>query len=356
MTTDVCIANRSSTCRHRWSQMPPLKTGKLWLNHTFCVTARVCCSRQYCWVHSSMADALGMTDQELDSQMEILQTFQGLQTILDKSLNLAPDPRQSKRRKEGAVPNGVAQNPVDTQPKVAEMMQLMARLLLRHEMEIQGLHQADTFVMFCSKQPEGILQVLIKETQAWKSALETSPLPRAPLRQHLFQALLTDLLNRVTRISKCQKGDVLLTTLQQKGLLMEDYSWPYLAWDPKAKLLKRNEQKKPITMVKLMEHVGELIEMARNPSLIMKFQALGSGSEQQVVPWRLQINMRHDAPWDLLMQLTHNSMWVLLRTSLKPHSQMKSNLAVSLLNMLTPSNHKGKGLGKGKKGNKQPAS
>ena len=72
---------------------------------------------------------------------------------------------------------------------------------------------------------------------------------------------------------------------------MEDYSWPYLAWDSKAKLLKRNEQKKPITMVKLMEHVGELIEMARNPSLIMKFS--GSGLRLGATSGAMEITDQH---------------------------------------------------------------
>ena len=83
--------------------------------------------------------------------------------------------------------------------------------------------------------------------------------------------------------------------------------------------------------------------------LVQRFHALTQNEEAQIVPWKLQLNVRHDAPWDLLQELTYSAIWVLLGTNLKGHNQQMSGLAVHLQNLLRPSQDKGKGKGKGKK-------
>lgn len=146
-----------------------------------------------------MGDALDSSD--LDSQQEILATFQGLQTLLDSSLKLSPDPRNPKRRKENGPSNdAVEESKVPNVQGLSQMLHLVARLALRHEQGISGWHQSDTFMLFCNKeQPTGILQTLVAETQSWKAQLEAKTLATMPLRQHLMKALLTDLLNKESR-------------------------------------------------------------------------------------------------------------------------------------------------------------
>ena len=298
-----------------------------------------------------MGVELDMT--ELDSQQEILATFQGLQTLLDSSLKLSPDPRNPKRRKEhGPAKDDAVEQQAPNLLGLSQMLHMVARLAPRHEQEITGWHQSDTFMLFCNKvQPTGILQTLVKETQSWKAQLETKTLATMPLRQHLLKALLTDLLNRVTKISKSSPEDEVVLLMKQKGLLTEELSWPYLQWDPKVKAL-RQTSKKPVTMAKLMQHLEELLEMVRDPTAIVRFHALNPQSTQDVIVWRLQICLRRDELWDLLMQLTFNSMWALIGTTFKVHSPRPSQLAQSLQTMLhTPTR---KGTGKGKKGAYKP--
>ena len=273
--------------------------------------------------------------------------------MLDPNLQLSQDPRHPKRHKDGHKPKEAT---VDQAGKgnqqMNTMMQLMAKLLLRHEHEIQQLHKTDTFMLFCNKEPTGILQGLLQETRNWKQQLEKQSLPRTSLRQHLFQSLLQDLLNRVTRISKCQQWDKLYRALLQKNILLEDYSWPFLQWDGQKRVLTRTA-KTPVSMVKMMEHIGELIEMARDPTLVIQFHAMNPRTENPIVPWRLQLSLRHNAPWELLLHLAHSSMWTLLGTSLKGHNQTSSSLAKQLQQMLTPS--KPKGSGKGGKSKSSPS-
>ena len=280
-----------------------------------------------------------MTEQDMASQQEIWNTFKDLSVMLDTNLQLSPDPRHPKRRKDQPKANAdevtrSAKNPV----QLAQMMQVMVKLLLRHEQEIQHLHRTDTFLLLCNKEQTGV---------AWKQKLETQTLPLMPLRQHLFHTLLKALLNRISQISKCPLEDKVIQTLIGKGLLLEDLSWPFQQWDAKQKLMVKGP-KKAISMKKMVEDVTELVEMARSPTLITRFHALPQKEEAAIVPWKLQMNMRDDPPWDLMLSLCQNSVWTLLGTNLKCHSQSMSGLAVHLQNLIRPSQTQGKGKDKGK--------
>lgn len=148
----------------------------------------------------------------------------------------------------------------------------------------------------------------------------------------------------VTKISKSAPTEEVILLMKQKGLLTEELSWPFLEWDTKAKAL-RQTSKTPVSMAK-MQHVEELVEMVRDPTVIVRFDALNPKSTQEVIVWRLQICLRRDDLWDLLMQLTHSSMWALIGTTFKVHSQRPSQLAQSLQTMLQSPQKKGGGKGK----------
>ena len=285
-----------------------------------------------------------MTQGDVAHQLQVQEAFKGLAALLDPDLKLPPDSRHPKRRKEVAKSNDQGESPGQIQ--VTKVINLLAQLVLRHERDLQLLHKTDTFMMFCNKEPTGILQILIRETQVWKQQLETTPLAAKPLRQHLFQAMLQDMLNRLDKLNKCPQGDPILAALIKSGMMLEDGSWPFLQWCQKTRQLVKNS-KAPVSMQKMHQHLNELLDMARDPSLVLKFQSLAQGTETPVIPWRLQLSLRHNATWDLMCQLTHNSIWVLIGASLKPHTQGQSSLATDLQH-LTQTRSKPKGKGKGK--------
>lgn len=297
-----------------------------------------------------MADDLDMTGSEVRAQAQILEAFRGVATLMDTDLKLSPDPRLPKRRKDEHKRDEDSTS--RDSAHLHQMLLTMARLILRHEQEIQGLHRVDTFMIFCNREPSGLLQLLIQETGQWKKQLEKPALVRMPLRQHLFQAMLRHLLNQITRISKCSKEDDLMKALLKEGAILEDYSWPYLEWSKDQQRLVKNA-KRPVTMPKMMEHVGELLEMATDSQLVQKFHSMNPQTAADIVPWRLTLNLRSDPPWELLFQLAYNSIWALLGATLKPHSQMQSGLARNLQEMVNTKTPKGKGKGhKGSKGGK----
>ena len=168
-----------------------------------------------------------------------------------------------------------------------------------------------------------------------------------PLRQHLSQWLLKELLNRATKVSESQPGQELYQTCLSRKLILEDMSWPYHRWDAQQQALVI-DKKKSVTMPKMLQHLTELIEDFRDPTLVVRFQGLSTSTMQKTVPWKLQLNLRSNRPYELLLALTHSSLWGLVGTSLKPHSTQLSSLAQTIQNMLPNQKPAGKGTGKNK--------
>ena len=340
----VFTVGKSSTCLDTWHLMFQMLLAWIWLTSTCFFSALACCRLRYCWLPFAMGDDLDMNTEEVDAQVQMLEAFRGVASLVDSTLKLSPDPRHPKRRKDAPTSaDGVAKEDKDLLP----MVKLMAQLLLRHEQDLQCLHRVDTFILFCNREPTGLLNVMIHQTGQWKQQLEKPQLIRPPLRQHLFQAMLNDLLTKVTKISQCPKEDKLIQAMLKTGMLMEDYSWPFLKWDPAKRAMIRTSQQ-PISMKRMMEDLTELIEQGTNAQLVQRFHSLSPKSEAQVVPWRLQLNLRMDTAWNMLLHLTQNSVWSIQGANLKAHSQQESRQAQDLRALLQPS--KGKSKGKGKKG------
>ena len=100
----------------------------------------------------------------------------------------------------------------------------------------------------------------------------------------------------------------------------------------------------------MSQHLEELIEMCRDPQLILRFHALKPHTNQalQIIPWRLQLNLRSDRPYDLFFQLAHNAIWMIMGASMKPHTQGQTGLATALEKLVFPTKQATKGAGKGK--------
>ena len=293
------------------------------------------------------------------SLAQIRETYQFLIPLLDKSLKLQPNPKLQKSRKTELHPRGEPADP-DQQgqdpTQLLRYLQALGQLALRHEHNWNLMQSTDCFILFFLQDQESALQGLLTATQEWQQQRQSNPSTMtSTLRQHLCQHLLQDLLNRTTKVSKSKPGEVLYQACRDRNLILEDMSWPYLRWDPTKKSLTV-DKKKSVQMNKMLEHLTELIEEFRDPTLVVRFQGLSTSQAQATVPWKLQLNLRSNRPYDLMRELTHSSVWLLAGTSLKVHSMQQSGLAKQVQQLL-PLNHKSKGAGKSKsKGKKSPES
>lgn len=299
-----------------------------------------------------------MDQADVQAQQQVLDTFQSLTHLLDGTLKLSPNPKDSKRqRKEDQSARGLVQGGRDaTSEKLLAVLQLVARLALKHDQELNNLRRMDQFIIFSSREPSGALQLLLNATTTWKQNMEQSPSKHTmlPLRQHLVLELLKGLQQRVGQLLECQETDEIFVTSLKKGIILQDRSFPFLRWDMDQKQLVL-DKKSPISGKKMYQHLGEMQDMCLDQTLIQRFHALKppTNTDLMIIPWRLQLHLRSDRPYELMLQLAHNAIWMPMAAQMKPHNQAQSGLALALQKQLHPGKGKTKGTGKGK--SKHPA-
>jgi len=306
-----------------------------------------------------MMDTSMLSATDLLAQQQVLETFKGLAPLLG-SVQLSPNPREPKRSKHQhedppmQVPQSqvVAQTPQLQQ--LTTLVQQLAQLVLRHDRDLNQSRRADSFVLFFNRDPKGGLQNLLTATTSWQEQRKASTIPMTTLRQHLTQCLFQDLMVKVLKISEAKQEDQLFQASVQSQLIDAEGNWPFLEWDPKAKQLMTST-KTPISMTLMTQHVKELVEMFKNPDLVMAFRSLQTTSEAPICPWRLQLCPRADREWELLNRMSRNSVWTLLGTMLKPHALTQCGLADTIQKSLGHQPRKGKGKGKHKLPHQQMA-
>ena len=298
-----------------------------------------------------------MNGVDQSSQAQIRETFQFLAPLLDQSLKLQPNPKAPKQRR---TDDRNQQDLPDHGPPAADPQRLMqylqalGHLVLRQEHSLSLLQSTDSFILFFQQEKEGSIHALLQEAQTWQQKRHQDPeAPLPPLRQHLCQFFLQDMLTRTTKVSQSKPEDPLFKLCREKNLILEDMSWPYLRWDQTKKQLVI-DKKKAVSMPKMLEHLTELVEDFRDPALVLRFQGLSTSTPQTTVPWKLQLNLRYNRPYDLMLTLTHSAVWLLAGTTLKPHSTQPSSLAKTVQSLLPKGQGRGKGAGKSKGKNKVP--
>jgi len=296
-----------------------------------------------------MTDDSLMTNTDLLAQQQVLETFKGLAPLLGTA-QLAPNPREPKRSKRHHDKAGNAAQPtmqVAQPPQLQQLnalVQQLALLVLRHDRELNQSRRADSFVLFSNRDPKSGLQGLIQATQTWQEQRKSSTIPMMTLRQHLTQCLFQDLLVKVMKIAEAKPEDPLHIASVQSQLIDGEGNWPFLEWDPKAKQLVVSS-KPPISMTLMTRHAQQLVEMFKNPDLVLCFRSLQTSQDAPICPWRLQLCPRADQERELLNRLSRSSVWTLLGTMLKPHALNQCGLADTIQHTMghQPKHGKGKG-------------
>lgn len=169
-----------------------------------------------------------------------------------------------------------------------------ASVVLRHDLSLNTYFVQDAFLFFMNMEEKGIQLKLIKAAKEWRT-LNESALTQPPLRNHLFQILVQELINRVDHIAKCDAQSQLWTSLTARQVVMTDGSWPYVAWNVNTKKLEVTNQK-PIPMSQMIQDLQTLGEMCTVNTNIIRFHAMktttSSSTSVKDIPWRLQVTMR----------------------------------------------------------------
>ena len=280
-----------------------------------------------------------------------------LQRIPDPDLKLAENPALPKRQRNSGGGKGqgkTVKTEEDEHPgdNLATAFKLLARMVIRQDQEMQNLRRETNFVFFFSgKATTGALPLLLQSAAKWhdKTQTEQAKYPWVPLRQHLLQALLNDLMTRVEQLGKADASSELMRTAVQQKVLLEDHSCPYMEWNQHSKQLQVS-RRIPQSIQAIYKTLEALVEQTTNSEMIRSFHALPASPQSSVVAWKLQVGVRYDAAHQLLCSLSQSSIWTLIGASFKQHTQYQSNMASQLeqLMNLQPKKGAGKHRSKGK--------
>jgi hypothetical protein len=234
---------------------------------------------------------------------------------------------------------------------ITTLLRLMGSLILNHERSIQLSHRQDCFVMFCQNRPEGIVPHLTGLAKHWKEEWpkQQDNLKWPTLRTYLMQGVIKELHRRVQQLANCKQGDQLWEVALSKGTVLPDGAWSYQKWSPETKQLIR-ASRPPMTMQTMLRTLARLEDLLDSNQHVVLFKSLRT--DQDTIPWLLQLTHRETEVWDLLGDTCHNTVWSLLGMSVKRHNQSLSPQAVLLQRALgkgmTPPG-KSRGRGKGNK-------
>ena len=212
-----------------------------------------------------------------------------------------------------------------------KMMNLLCQLVLRHDRDLNSLHQQNTFVLFLSTGPDSLMPQILQASAQWKQQKENNQVNQS-LRQCLILTLVQTLVQRVNKVKESKKEDPLWTSSLQSKLILPDASWPFLKWDHSKKMLDLDGKASSIPMKEMTQHLEQLYKMLERSEAIIRFHALQNKSKQApVIPWRLELDMKDHRLHALMASLVNSSVWQLIQVRLKPHHQQQSKMADELM-------------------------
>lgn len=138
---------------------------------------------------------------------------------------------------------------------------------------------------------------MLTATSQWRQELADKK-TQSTLRFMLGKTLFMELQERVHQLSQSSPSAQAFKIAQDRQLITSDGSWPFHRWDNAKKCLTQ-DPRTPLSMKEVKGLLDELVEAATNETWIMRFHAMKGGdlTQNQVVPWRLQVSMRLTEPW-----------------------------------------------------------
>jgi len=214
-----------------------------------------------------------------------------------------------------------------------KMLTLMCQLVLRHERDLNCLHQQNTFILFMSTEKDGLMSQILQQSSNWKQLQQQHQVAQS-LRQCLVLYVMQTLVQRVTKVMECKKEDPLWQSSLQSKLVLQDASWPFLKWDHQKQSLEVDAKVSSLPMKDLMQTLEQIYKLLERPEAIVRFHALQNKSKQvPVIPWRLELDMKDHKLHNLMHSLVNCSAWQLVQIRLKPHHQQQSKLADDLMKL-----------------------
>lgn len=268
-----------------------------------------------------------------DDLSKASKVWQGLLTQSQlKQLGLSDEdgskPKRA-RRKEAARPNSEASS---RQPN--EAIQLLIRLALRHEDSINVLMQEFQFTLFISPGEGSLFPTLLQTHQAWKA----NP-SNLTLRHTMALKTVETLLERLTALQNSPVESQRFQECLQYQWINTDKVMPFLRWDASKQQLLPSKDK-GLELGEVHHTVTQIHRILQaEPQLTLRFHALSNLKNTTTpttsIPWLWTVGHQADgALWHLLRSISFHAVWQLVRASLRPQTQQRSQIAQQLQKQL----------------------
>ena len=251
-----------------------------------------------------------------------------------RSIGLKEEPNQSPNKAAKRPKTDKAkQMPMKPRGNAPDMMQLMARMALRQEDTINSLLTEHQFLVHVNIGKGSILPELIQVTQHWKT---DKTVDKAPLRHQLALTMMTQLRDRVQKLSVSQTNDEVVKECWRFHVLNQNMEMPFLRWNPKTQGLEPTTDK-CLTIAETLKHLEGIVRLMTDCTTTVRFHSMRRlpDTPQQATPWIWTVSSRNSPElWHQVKFLTFHACWQLIQCRVKSHTMQRSAMAQQLSKML----------------------
>ena len=160
--------------------------------------------------------------------------------------------------------------------KQAQLIQLMAAMIIRMDYETQQLRKQDSYVFFMQMEADGVVHDLMKKGKEWhhhmQNGTQMATEEQKPLRVALMQTLVTTLSTRLTELSKSQTSNLYQAAVQT-NVITTTGDFLFHRWDHTQQKLSTTDQA-PIPMARMLRYVQQMEEIFKDWEVTLKFKSL----------------------------------------------------------------------------------
>ena len=268
------------------------------------------------------------------NQAELDEVFGQLAPAMPTPTTQPENPRPTKAMRP--YHKGKGRNPhlVSHASGQDHLMEIVAKILLRHEESINVIRQNTGFMLYfmTPKDSRSILPLLLKASVAWKQARDNgtdSALNRTPLRVVLMQCLVKALQDQLSKEDQLKHA-------QDQNWMTANREWTFQMWDGKAKMLKVDSNRSPIPHNAMHQKLHTLMQTLASPEVVHRFRStrpLRENMEGNVLPFLLDLGLTSPAAMEAqqtLRELIDSSVFQVIGVQIRKQTLQRSQLAAML--------------------------
>lgn len=238
------------------------------------------------------------------------------------------EPNKRPRRKERSDSNSTASD------HTKAMVQVMAKILLRHEDSLHVLLQEYEFVLWIQPGEGSLLPILMACHLEWQKGCKT-----ISHRHSMALRTIETLKDRLDKLQQAPASADVVKDCIKFHLIDANQMMPFLRWDAGAQqLLPTKDKPLPIGEVsRIIQTIHQILQS--EPEITLRFHSLSKAQLAEetgkAVPFLWTVGSRTQGElWNLLRTVSYHSIWQLVRLTLRPQTQQRTALAKQLGKMM----------------------